>query len=118
VRTTAAWRKGRRTGGNYALYSVSGTHQGASSCLACHGAGVGPFANVTVVTTPANHSPIGSLDCNGSGCHGTGNVNAGGFKLGTASINSPTLGIAGHTTVAAGVNSCQSCHESAAFAGM
>ena len=49
------------------------------------------FANITIVSTPANHFPIGTLDCNGSGCHTTTNVNAGGFKLGSASIATPTL---------------------------
>jgi len=29
------------------------------------------FYNVTMVTTPATHFPIGSLDCNRSGCHTT-----------------------------------------------
>src|SRR5438045_8469526 len=67
---------------------------------------------------PGNHMPIGSLDCNGSGCHSTTNVNAGGFKLGTASISSPTLTAAGHTTVAAAVAACQTCHESAPYVGM
>src|SRR5213078_4144721 len=46
------------------------------------------------------------------------NVNAGGFKLGTASMASPTLTVAGHTTVAAAVASCQTCHESAPYVGM
>src|SRR5207244_8980163 len=45
-------------------------------------------------------------------------VNTGGFKLGTASTSSPTLTIAGHTTVAAAVASCATCHESAAYLGM
>src|SRR5207237_1754752 len=84
----------------------------------CHGPTVGPFVNVTVVTTPGNHMPIRSLDCNGSDCHTTTNVNAGGFKLGTANISSPTLSITGHTTVAGAVPACQTCHEGAAFLGM
>ena len=62
--------------------------------------------------------PIGSLDCNGSGCHSTTNVNPGGFRLGAASISAPTLSVAGHTTVAAAVAACQSCHESAPYVGM
>ncbi|MGH9206748.1 MAG: hypothetical protein ACRD1G_09350, partial [Acidimicrobiales bacterium] len=96
-----------------ATYSVTGTHQGVTGCLSCHGPGVGPFANVTIVTAPANHMPIGSLDCNGSGCHSTANVNPGGFKLGAANVSSPTLTVAGHTTVAAAVAGCQTCHETA-----
>src|SRR5207245_7262380 len=60
----------------------------------------------------------GSLDCNGSGCHTTGNVNTGGFKLGAASLTAPTLSVAGHTTVAAAVAACQTCHESGPYIGM
>src|SRR5205807_5387647 len=100
-------------------YSATGTHQGVTGCLTCHGSTVaGTFANVTIVSTPANHIPIGSLDCNGSGCHSTQNVNAGGFKLGTANISNPTLTVAGHATVAAAVAACATCHESASYAGM
>ena len=106
------------TTGNDAQYSVTGTHQGVTSCLSCHGPAVGPFANVTIVTTPAGHIPIGALDCNGSGCHTATNVNPGGFKLGAASLTSPTLNVAGHTTVAGAVAACQSCHESAPYLGM
>src|SRR2546429_377275 len=54
------------TAGNDALYSVTGTHQGVSGCLTCHGPTVGPFVNVTIVTTPGNHIPLGSADCHGS----------------------------------------------------
>ena len=71
-----------------------------------------------MVSTPANHMPIGSLDCNGSGCHTTENVNPGGFKIGSASISAPTLNVAGHTTVATAVSGCQTCHESAPYVGM
>ncbi|MGH7750099.1 MAG: hypothetical protein ACREQ5_35835, partial [Candidatus Dormibacteria bacterium] len=70
------------------------------------------------VTNPANHIPFGSLDCNGSGCHSTANVNPGGFKLGAANVSSPTLTVAGHTTVAAAVAGCQTCHETAPYIGM
>ncbi|MGH8268026.1 MAG: cytochrome c3 family protein [Steroidobacteraceae bacterium] len=118
IPTTAACTQCHTTAGNYALYSVTGTHQGVTGCLTCHGPTVGPFANVTIVTTPANHMPIGSLDCNGAGCHATTNVNPGGFKLGTASISSPTLSVAGHTTAAAAVGACNTCHETAPYIGM
>jgi Cytochrome c7 and related cytochrome c len=118
IPTTAVCAQCHTTAGNFAVYSVTGVHQGVTACLTCHAPNVGPFLNVTMVTTPANHIPIGSLDCSGSGCHTTKNVNAGGFKLGSASINAPTLTVAGHTTVAAAVSSCQTCHESAAYAGM
>src|SRR6516165_10712711 len=105
--------------GNYAAYSVPGTHQGVTGCVSCHGPTVAnTFLNVTIVTTPSNHIPIGSLDCSGSGCHSMTNVNAGGFKLGTASINAPTLSAAGHSTVATTVAACQTCHQSATYLGM
>src|SRR5204863_212066 len=112
------------TAGNFALYSVTGVHQGISGCLSCHGSNTGPFAGpppsntITVVGAPANHFPVGSLDCNGSGCHTTGNVNAGGFKLGSASIASPTLNAAGHTTATGAGLACATCHETAPYLGM
>src|SRR5207244_12934843 len=101
---TTLFRSCHTTAGNYAAYSVTGTHQGVTSCLGCHGPTVAAtFANIKITTTPANHIPTGNLDCNGSGCHSTTNVNAGGFNIGSASVNSPTLTVAGHTTVAAAV---------------
>ena len=87
IPTSAPCAQCHTTAGNYALYSVTGMHQGVTQCLTCHGPTVGPFVNITIVSTPGNHIPIGSLDCNGSGCHTTTNVNAGGFKLGAASIS-------------------------------
>ncbi len=118
IPTNAPCTQCHTTAGNYALYSVTGVHQGVTACLSCHAPNVGPFANVTLVSTPANHIPIGSLDCSASGCHTTRNVNPGGFKLGSASISAPTLSPAGHTSVAAAVAACQSCHESAGYLGM
>src|SRR5437016_858153 len=119
IPTTAPCAQCHTTAGNNALYSVTGTHQGVTGCLSCHGSTVNTtFVNVTLVTNPSNHFPFGSLDCNGSGCHTTGNVNAGGFKLGAASLSAPTLSVAGHTTVAAAVAACQTCHESAPYLGM
>lgn len=118
IPTSAPCAQCHTSAGNYALYSLTGTHQGVTGCLSCHGPTVGPFANVTLVTTPAGHIPIGSLDCNGAGCHTTSNVNPGGFRLGTANINAPTLTVAGHGTVAAAVSSCQTCHQSASYLGM
>ena len=78
------------------------------------------FYNVTMVTTPGNHFPIGSLDCNRSGSHSTGNVTpgGGGFKVGNASVSVPTLTVAGHTTVASAVPSCMTCHETSPYVGM
>ena len=119
IPTSAPCAQCHTTAGNYAAYSVSGTHQGVTGCATCHGPAVATtFANITIVTTPATHIPTGSLDCNGSGCHTTANVTAGGFKIGTASVSSPTLTVAGHTTVAGAVSGCQSCHESAPYLGM
>jgi hypothetical protein len=119
IPTTAACTQCHMTPGNFAVYSVTGTHQAVTSCLTCHAPAVAStFANITITTTSANHIPIGSLDCNGSGCHTTGNVNSGGFSIGIANISNPTLNIAGHTTVAAAVASCQTCHESAPYQGM
>src|SRR5215472_4803 len=126
IPTSAPCAQCHTTPGNYTLYSVTGTHQGVSGCLTCHGPKTGPFAGpplsntITIVTTPGNHFPYGTLDCNGSGCHSTANVNAGGFKLGVASINAPTLSVAGHTTIAGagGVSGCQTCHEAAPYLGM
>ena len=118
IPTTAVCAQCHTTAGNFALYSVSGVHQGVTTCLSCHGPTVGPFLNVTMVSTPANHMPIGALDCSGSGCHTTKNVNPGGFKIGAASISAPTLNVAGHTTVATAVSGCQTCHETAPYVGM
>ncbi|MBV8782789.1 MAG: hypothetical protein JOZ67_01235 [Gammaproteobacteria bacterium] len=119
IPTTAACPQCHLTPGNFASYSVTGTHQGVSGCLSCHAPAVAKtFANITIVSTPANHMPIGGLDCNGSGCHTTQNVNAGGFKLGNPNISAPTLTVAGHTTVAAAVSGCVTCHETAPYVGM
>src|SRR2546423_596601 len=124
VPTAALCSQCHTTAGNWALYSVTGTHQGVTGCLSCHGPGTGPFAGpppgntITIVGWPGgNHIPIGSADCNGSGCHSTANVNAGGFLIGTANISAPTLNVAGHTTVAS-VGACSTCHQSAPYLGM
>src|SRR5207302_1555848 len=71
IPTTAVCAQCHTTTGNFAVYSVTGTHQGVTGCLSCHGPTVGPFVNVTLVSTPANHMPIGKLDGNGTGCHTT-----------------------------------------------
>jgi hypothetical protein len=118
IPTSAPCAQCHTTAGNNAVYSVTGTHQGVTGCLTCHGSTVATtFANITIVSTPSNHIPIGSLDCNGSGCHTTTNVNAGGFKLGTANVSTPTLTVAGHTTVTV-VGACSTCHETAPYLGM
>jgi hypothetical protein len=111
------------TPGNNAAYNVAAVHQGVVACLACHAPGVAnTFANVTMVTTTTvgNHIPIGSLDCNSSGCHVTNGGATGGFKIGSASPSSPTLNAAGHTSLkAGGITTCaQPCHETAPYLGM
>ncbi|MBV8803428.1 MAG: hypothetical protein JO042_00250, partial [Sinobacteraceae bacterium] len=119
IPTNAPCAQCHTTAGNYAVYSVTGTHQGVTGCLSCHAPAVATtFANVTITTTPSSHIPIGSLDCNGSGCHTASNVNSGGFHLGSANINTPTLTVSGHTTIASAVTGCQSCHETAPYLGM
>ncbi|HYL00672.1 MAG TPA: hypothetical protein VEU78_05715, partial [Steroidobacteraceae bacterium] len=124
--TSAPCAQCHTTAGDFAVYSVAGVHQGATTCLPCHGASVGTFAGpppgntITIVGFASTaHFPIGSLDCNASGCHSTANVNPGGFKIGTASLTAPVLTVAGHTTIAGGgVAGCDVCHEAAAFTGM
>src|SRR5437588_8760647 len=70
IPTTAPCLQCHTTAGNYALYSVTATHQGVTGCLSCHGPSTGPFAGpppsntITIVGAPANHFPVGSLDCN------------------------------------------------------
>jgi hypothetical protein len=119
IPTSAACAQCHTTAGNFALYSVTGTHQGVTGCVSCHGSTVATtFANITIVSTPSNHFPIGSLDCNGSGCHTANNVNPGGFLIGAANLSAPTLAAPGHTTVATAVSACQTCHEAASFVGM
>src|SRR6202008_3846311 len=108
------------TAGDFTHYSVSAVHQGVSGCIVCHGSTVNTkFLNVTPVTTPGNHIPIGTLDCSGSGRHAATGGATGGFKLGTASLNAPTLTVAGHATVATAVAACSTCHENGtAYLGM
>ena len=119
IPTNAPCAQCHTTAGNYAAYSLTGTHQGVTDCLSCHAPAVATtFANVTIVSTPNNHFPFGNLDCNASGCHTTANVNPGGFKVGAANINTPTLTVAGHTTVAGQVPACMTCHETAPYVGM
>ncbi len=97
IPTTAACTQCHTTAGNYSRVLRNRHASGVTTCLSCHAPAVATtFANVTIVSTPSNHMPIGSLDCNGSGCHTTKNVNAGGFKIGAASSRprpSPWLAI-------------------------
>src|SRR5207249_11889831 len=67
IPTTAPCTQCHTTAGNNALYSVTGTHQGVTGCLPCHGSTVaGTFANITIVSNRSNHLQIGNVDYNGS----------------------------------------------------
>jgi hypothetical protein len=117
IPTTAPCAQCHKNAGNYAQYDSTGTHLGVTGCLICHGPLIyNTFKNVTPLTTPGNHFPIGSLDCNASGCHTTTNVapGGGGFKI----VTSPTLDAAGHTSVTGAAVGCETCHETAPFLGM
>ncbi|HEX8782588.1 MAG TPA: hypothetical protein VF764_04405, partial [Steroidobacteraceae bacterium] len=128
IPTTAVCAQCHTTVGNFGVYSVTGVHQGITTCAQCHGPGTGPFAGpppgntITIVGLAANHIPIGTTDCGSSGCHTTSNVNPGGFVIGAGSAGSPsnpTLTVAGHASVASGgVGGCQGCHETAPYTGM
>src|SRR5207249_4635167 len=110
IPTTAPCTQCHTTASNYAAYSVTGTHQGVTGCLSCHGSTVATtFANITLVTNPSNHFPFGTLDCNRSGCHTMTNVTAGGggFKLASASITALKLAGPSTTTGAALASACQ-----------
>ena len=118
-RRRAACTQCHTTAGNYALYSVTGTHQGVTKCLTCHAPAVATtFANITIVSTPGNHIPIGTLDCNGSGCHTHDQRQHRRLQARQRQHLQPDAEVAGHTTVAAAVASCQTCHEAAPYLGM
>src|SRR5207245_10140061 len=59
IPTSAPCAQCHTTAGNSALYSVTGTHQGVTDCLSCHGPTVGPFANVTMVTSRSEERRVG-----------------------------------------------------------
>src|SRR5207302_3911906 len=119
IPTAAPCTQCHTTTGSYALYSSAGTHQGVMACLSCHGPTVAATFSIaanpvfSIVTTPGNHIPIATLDCNGSACHTTSNVNTGSFKFGSGSPTAPTLSLAGPTqTAAAGADlASASCRE-------
>src|SRR5205814_211913 len=59
----------------------------AMKCMSCHEYGMTWQTNVGVTLwRRPSASHYAGRDCNGSGCHTTGNVNAGGFKLAAASL--------------------------------
>src|SRR5207247_9902338 len=74
IPTAAACAQCHTTAGNYALYSVTGVHQGISGCLSCHGSNVtGTFSIAaapvfSISLTPVSHIPAATLRLHGSGC--------------------------------------------------
>ena len=106
--------------GNYALYSVTGTHQGVTTCLTCHAPAVATtFANITIVSTPSNHIPIGTprlqplrLPHDDQRERRAGSASA---RRTSPPRRSPSPAT---PRVATAVTSCQTCHQTAAFAGM
>ena len=58
IPSTALCSQCHTTAGNWALYSVTGVHQGETTCNLCHGPGTGPFAGpppsntITIVASP------------------------------------------------------------------
>ena len=58
IPTSAPCAQCHTTPGNYALYSVTGTHQGVTNCLSCHGPTVATtFANITITTHAGQPHP-------------------------------------------------------------
>src|SRR5207245_4922580 len=83
IPTTAACAQCHTTAGNFALYSVTGVHQGISGCLSCHGSNVAGTFSIAVnpvfsiATTPSNHFPVGTPARNAARCHSPANVGPG-----------------------------------------
>src|SRR5207248_2653019 len=63
IPTSAPCLQCHTTAGNYALYSVTATHQGVTGCLSCHGSNTGPFAGpppgntITIAGAPPAPGP-------------------------------------------------------------
>ena len=57
IPTTAPCAQCHQTPGQYASYSVTGTHQGVTECLSCHAPAVATtFANITIVSRRLDRS--------------------------------------------------------------
>jgi hypothetical protein len=109
---------------------IAQTHTSTASlsCISCHAATVTATALSTTALMPklstavANHIPFGGLDCAASGCHRTYTTAVTNFVIGSPSITSPTLNVAGHSSVAgAGQSTCGTCHTKTGgiiYAGM
>ena len=102
--------------GNYALYSVTGVHQGVTACLSCHAPNVGPFANVTGhhprQPHPDRQPRLQRLGLPHHHERQCGRLQA---RLGQHHRPDPHRPA---NSVAAAVAACQSCHESAGYLGM
>jgi len=70
-------------------YSVTGTHQGVSGCLACHGTTVNTTFDIAISPHPQSIRRHARLQRLGLSQHEE--RESGGFRLGTASLSSPTL---------------------------
>src|SRR5205823_5280606 len=81
IPTTAACTQCHTTASNYAAYSVTGTHQGVTGCLSCHGSTVATtFTNIAHPTNPINTTPSSHFPCNSPDRHTTVNVHPGGVR--------------------------------------
>src|SRR5437868_15423222 len=54
IPTSAPCLQCHTTAGNYALYSVTGSHQGVTGCLSCHGPSPEPLADAPPSNTITN----------------------------------------------------------------
>ncbi len=132
---TAACSACHTTSGVYTSYDLAAAHTvTGQACSACHNSTVSTalanaspsIGKATVYTgsSGVNHIAIGTLDCASSGCHATyaasGGTSTGGgsFVIGSGAggnVNTPTLNVAGHTTLLNGLpgTRCDSCHTNA-----
>lgn len=116
------------TAGNYAVFDLVKTHTATGvGCVSCHNATTAALTDAQAapikLETAVNHIPVGSVECNSSGCHGNYVAAGNTFAIGAGSAgnpSSPTLTVAGHATVAtAGVTTCATCHGAGTtYAGM
>ena len=107
--TTAACTQCHTTAGNYALYSVTGVHQGVTACLTCHAPAVaGTFANITIVTTRRVTSRSAASTATAPAATPPPTSTPAASSSAARASTAPTLNVAGHTTIASAVGTC--CH--------